>query len=187
MSYLRPIIPSIGGTKYSCQGASTSAKTAKPTDTGDERPVGYVSGVEIQCADRERREIIDQWRPVRTSGRRIIRPPNTTVDSPGIKDVRVSRMRRSGLDRSNHLVIGDYVFGLPIPGRTRTLGSPLPSNNASNSRELAERRRLQERRGLQGCGHTFFLKLSLACSFIGRSLSVIDHSALLAPRHTDHS
>jgi len=34
MAYLRPIIAPIGGTKYSCQGASISAKTAKPTDTG---------------------------------------------------------------------------------------------------------------------------------------------------------
>jgi hypothetical protein len=51
MSYLRPIIAPIGGTKYSCQGTSKSAKTAKPTDTGDERLVVYVSGVELQCAD----------------------------------------------------------------------------------------------------------------------------------------
>src|SRR5262249_42133543 len=159
MSYLRPIIASIGGTKYSCQGASISAKTAKPTDTGNECLVAYVSGVELQCADRERREIIGQWLPVRTCGCRITRPPDTTVDSAGIEDVRVSRMRRRGLDRSNHLVIWDYVFDLPIPCRTRALGSPLPSNNASNSRELAERRRLQV------CGLTLFLKICLACSF----------------------
>src|SRR5262245_18850167 len=191
MSYLRPIIASIGGTKYSCQWASISAKTAKPTDTGNERLVVYISGVELQCADRERREIIGQWLPVRTCGCRIIRPPDTTVDCPGIEDVRVSRMRRRGLDRSNHLIIWDYVFGLPIPGRTRALGCPLPSKNAGNSRELAERRRPQV------CGLTYFLKNRLACKFsfsfsfsfrfIGMSISVIDHSALYAPRRTDHS
>src|SRR5262245_45904758 len=41
-------------------------------------------------------------------------------------------MRRHSVNRSNHLVIGCYVFGLPIPGRTRALGSPQPSKNASN-------------------------------------------------------
>src|SRR5262245_36620076 len=159
MAYLRPTIATIGGAKYSCQGASISAKTAKPTDAGDERLVVYISGVELQCADRERREIIGQRLPVRTCGCRITRLPDTTIDCPGIEDVRVSRMRRRGLDRSNHLVIGDYVFGLPIPGRTRALSSPLPSKSASNRKDLEERRRLQV------CGLTYFLKNRLACSF----------------------
>src|SRR5262245_23845220 len=132
MAYLRPIIASIGGTKYSCQGASISAKTAEPTDTGNECPAGSVSGVEFQCADRERGEIIGQWRPGRTCGCRITRSPDTTVDSPDIEDVRVGRVRRHSVNRSNHLVIGGYVLGLPIPGRARALGSPRPSKNASD-------------------------------------------------------
>src|SRR5262245_45481339 len=41
-------------------------------------------------------------------------------------------MRRHSVNRSNHLVIGCYVFGLPIPGRTWALGRPRPSKNASN-------------------------------------------------------
>src|SRR5262245_808721 len=132
MAYLRPIIASISGTKYSCQGASISAKTAVPADTGNERPAGWVSGIELQRADRERREIISQWRPGRTCGCRITRPPDTTVDSPDIEDVRVSRMRRHSVNRSIHLVIGGYVIDLPIPGRTTALGSPRPSKTASN-------------------------------------------------------
>src|SRR5262249_8252939 len=117
MAYLRPIITPIGGAKYSCQGASTSAKTAEPADAGNERPVVYVSGVELQCADRERREIIGQRRPVRTCHSRITRPPDTTVDSPDIEDVRVSRMRCHSVNRSDHIVIGGYVFDPPIPDR----------------------------------------------------------------------
>src|SRR5262245_12530317 len=133
MAYLRPIIASIGGAKYSCQGAYISAKTVeKPADAGDERPVGWVSGVELQCADRGRREIVCQWRPVRPCGFRIVRPPDTTVDSTDIEDVRVGRMRRHGVNRSDHLVIRGYVFDLPILYRTRALGSPRPSNKNVN-------------------------------------------------------
>src|SRR5262245_52183958 len=104
--------------------------------------MGRVSGIELQAADRERREIIGQWRPVRTCGRRISGPPDTTVDGPDIEDARIGRIRRQSFNRPDHLVIGDYVFDLPIPGRARALGDPLTSNSASNRSELAERRRL---------------------------------------------
>src|SRR5688572_1084974 len=118
MGYSRPIIASICGAKYSCQWTSNSPETAEPTNAGDERPVGCVSGIELQCADRERREIVGQWRPVRTCGHRITRPPDTTVDSTDIEDVRVIRMRRHSVNRSDHLVIGGYIFDLRIPDRT---------------------------------------------------------------------
>src|SRR5262249_27228565 len=154
-AYLRPIIAPIGGPKYSCQSASTSAKTAKPADTGDDRPMVCVSGVELQRADRERREIVGQRRPVGTCGCRIIRPPDTTVDSADIQNVRVSRMRRYSLNSSNDFVIGGYVFDLPSPGRTRALGYPIPSDNRTDRSELAERKRLQ------GCRPTSSLSFFL--------------------------
>src|SRR5690349_11748187 len=119
MVYLRPIIASIGGAQYSCQWASNSAKTAESTDTGNECPVGCVSRVELQRADRERREIIGQRRPGRPCVFRITRPPDPTVDSTDIEDVRVIRMRCYGVNRSNHIVIGRDIFDLPIASRTR--------------------------------------------------------------------
>src|SRR5215471_2228658 len=117
MAYWGPSIATIGGAKYSCQRASTLAKTAEPADAGDERLMGCVSGIELQGADRERREIIGQRRPVGACGRRISGPPDTAVDSPDIENARIGRMRRKGLNRSDHLVVGGDVFDLPIQSR----------------------------------------------------------------------